>query len=214
MTDENQNRDWLATERDSLDRELDAALAKYAAVEPRTGLEERLLANLRAEREHAPDRAWWRWSVVSAVMLAAVVIVVTLAWKPSTQRAPVIADHPLTATPGVKQPGPGPTVASKGPASGDNSPAPRPTIKPVMHRTHSVAVAEAHPKLDQFPSPQPLSEQEKILQSYVAAYPHEALLIAIDRGEALRRDLEELKVLASGQRPTDSEEQNQDTTRR
>jgi hypothetical protein len=35
---------------DEFDRMLDAALAKYAAVEPRTGLEERVLANLRPSR--------------------------------------------------------------------------------------------------------------------------------------------------------------------
>ena len=50
MADENQNHDWQAAERDPLDRDLDAALAKYAAVEPRAGLEDRVLANLRAER--------------------------------------------------------------------------------------------------------------------------------------------------------------------
>jgi hypothetical protein len=44
------------------------------------------------------------------------------------------------------------------------------------------------PKLDQFPSPQPLSEQEKILAAYVAKYPEDALLLAQARAEALRRD--------------------------
>jgi hypothetical protein len=45
--------------------------------------------------------------------------------------------------------------------------------------------------LDQFPSPQPLSEQEKILANYVAKYPEHAALIAEARMEALRRDEEE-----------------------
>jgi hypothetical protein len=35
---------------DDLDRLLDAALAKYAQVEPRSGLENRVLATLHAER--------------------------------------------------------------------------------------------------------------------------------------------------------------------
>jgi hypothetical protein len=47
------------------------------------------------------------------------------------------------------------------------------------------------PKLAQFPSPRPLSEQEKILMSYVAQYPQTAALVAQDRAEALERDLEE-----------------------
>jgi hypothetical protein len=49
----------------------------------------------------------------------------------------------------------------------------------------------AEPKLDVFPSPLPLSEQEKMLASYVAEYPKEAALIARLRTEALQREFEE-----------------------
>jgi hypothetical protein len=48
-----------------------------------------------------------------------------------------------------------------------------------------------YPKLDQFPSPQPLSEQEKILANYVARFHDEALLVARARSESLQRDREE-----------------------
>jgi hypothetical protein len=72
-----------------------------------------------------------------------------------------------------------------------------------------------NPKLDQFPSPRPLSEQEKLLQSYVAEYPERAVLIARARTEALRQDqLEEMKGFPSGDRGTDSDERNYDTTDR
>src|SRR5277367_3104363 len=169
MADENQNHDRQASDRDALDREFDIALAKYAAVEPRPGLEERILVNLRAERGNAAERSWWRWSVVSAVALAAVVIVVTLAWKANTQYAPAIANHPSIVAPSVQQPGQ--RLASNGTENDAHPPAPRPTIRHVLHRVYATAVAETHPKLDQFPSPQPLSEQEKILASYVEEYP-------------------------------------------
>jgi hypothetical protein len=59
-----------------------------------------------------------------------------------------------------------------------------------MHRPQSEAVAD-YPKLDQFPSPRPLSEQEKILESYVTNYPEHAALIARARAEELRRDAAE-----------------------
>jgi hypothetical protein len=49
----------------------------------------------------------------------------------------------------------------------------------------------AGPKLEQFPSPQPMSEQEKILASYVAQYPEHAALIAEARSEALKKDRRE-----------------------
>ncbi len=60
------------------------------------------------------------------------------------------------------------------------------------------AVVASGPKLDQFPSPRPLSEQEKILASYVTKYPKHAALIAQARAEALRQDLaEEMKDAAA-----------------
>jgi hypothetical protein len=49
----------------------------------------------------------------------------------------------------------------------------------------------AAPKRDQFPSPQPLSEQEKLLASYVAHDPHHAVLIARAQAELERQDHEE-----------------------
>jgi hypothetical protein len=71
------------------------------------------------------------------------------------------------------------------------------------------------PKLDQFPSPQPLSEQEKILQSYVAENPEQAVLLARSRTEALRQDqLEEMNSFPAGARDTNSEERNNGTTER
>jgi hypothetical protein len=213
MADENQNHDWQAAERDRLDRELDIALAKYAAAEPRAGLEERVLANLRTERRGVSDRVWWRWGVASAVALAAVVMVVALAWRSSMQPPPVIADHPSTATPRAEQPGP--RVASNGAENGTSSPAHPPTTRRVVRRAHARAVAEAYPKLDQFPSPQPLSEQEKILVSYVEAYPDYAVVVARARTESLRRDeLEETKAFPSSGWATDSDEPNNDKTNR
>jgi len=210
MADENQNHDWQAAERDPLDRELDAALAKYAAVEPRAGLEERVLANVRAERGRVSDRAWWRWGVASAVALAAVVMVVTLAWRSHTQRAPVIVEHPSTATPRVEQPGP--RVASNRAENGTNS---LPRTRRVVRRAPASAVAEAHPKLDQFPSPQPLSEQEKILASYVEDYPERAVLLARARTEALRSDqIEERQASTAGAWTPDLEVRMNDTTQR
>jgi hypothetical protein len=54
----------------------------------------------------------------------------------------------------------------------------------------SAAVA-VQPKLDQFPSPRPLSEQEQILANYVAEYPETAALIAQLRTEEREKEREE-----------------------
>ncbi len=47
-----------------------------------------------------------------------------------------------------------------------------------VHRAQPEVVASASPRLDQFPSPRPLSEQEKILLDYVGRFPDEAARVA------------------------------------
>jgi len=79
-------------------------------------------------------------------------------------------------------------------------------------------VVAATPRLDRFPSPEPLSEQERLLRNYVAQYPEQAVRLARLRSEALRQDqLEEMNAFP-GDRAPDSEERtdgrNNDTTRR
>ena len=194
MEEQNQNRgsngyDQAGAELDSV---LDASLRKYAAVEPRVGLEERVLANLRAERIRNTDRGWWRWRW--AVALATIVaLVVALAWKSGKQSPPIVAKST--------------SVTMQNPVSLGTHVASVDGDAPRLHG-HSVrntprrplraqSAATVIPRLDVFPSPQPLSEQEKIMASYVAEYPEHAALIARARMDALRRDVEERKAISS-----------------
>jgi len=55
-------------------------------------------------------------------------------------------------------------------------------------------VATAAPKLDQFPSPRPLSEQELALARYVNEFPQEAMLIARAQEEYEKEIQREMKV--------------------
>jgi hypothetical protein len=188
MADEKPNRrdpDWLRQD-DDLGLDLDAVLAQYAAAEPRVGLEERILANLRAERSHVPDRTWWRWAIAGA--LAAVIIVgVTLAWRSAKPSQPTVANRPQPSLHESLKPGTEVTVQDN---TATQPHAHTPIRRATVHPPRTV-VGEKSPKLDQFPSPQPLSEQEKLLASYVNQYPEHASLIAQARMEALRRDQEE-----------------------
>ena len=196
--------------QNELDRILDAALAKYAAVEPREGLEQRVLANLRAEPP-IPGRAWWRWGVMAAV---ATVFLLTLAltWRSDKQLHPVMANRPVvTAQPPKER-----TIqtVSNAQSSGIRPVRPNAGRKVAVPPSPTLAIARP-PKLDQFPSPQPLSEQEKILQSYVAENPEQAVLLARARTEALRQDqLEEMNSFPAGAADTNSEERNNNTTER
>ena len=200
---------------DSLDPVLDAALAKYAAVEPRAGLEDRVLAHLRAERERVPVHAWWRWSLAGALAVV-IVAALTLAWRSGKSSGkpshPAIANHSPAPATVAKEPGT--QVASNSERTGVRSTVAPHARRNVAHREDIPATTAAAPKLDQFPSPQPLSEQEKMLQSYVAQYPDRAVLIARARSEALRQDIEEMRNFPSSDPPADFEDPNHDTSER
>jgi len=198
--------------QDEFDRMLDAALAKYAAVEPRTGLEERVLASLRAEQARVPDHAWWRWSAMAAVA-AAIVVAVALSLRSDKPSHPVVANHPPTPIQARKERGT--EIISIGQGSGSRPARPSTERKPEMRPSPPEGVIARAPKLEQFPSPQPLSEQEKLLQNYVAENPEQAVLLARARTEALRQDqLEEMNSFPSGDPARDSEERNHGTTER
>jgi hypothetical protein len=51
----------------------------------------------------------------------------------------------------------------------------------------------AEPKLDQFPSPRPLSKQEELLARYAREHPQEANLIAQAQAELEKQDLLEFE---------------------
>jgi hypothetical protein len=176
------------------DCEFDDALAKYARVEPRAGLEERILANLRAEPARVPNPAGWRWSV--AIVLAAVVVAaLVVGWRPGKSSRPLLVKRPSTSAPGPNDPRP--KVAANDGAKQLH--AVQVSKRAATHRSPRPTVAATvNPKLDQFPSPQPLSEQEQILASYVAQFHEQAVLIARVANEELQRDRAELIDKAQG----------------
>lgn len=205
MADEKSNRrdsDCLR-ENDDLGRELDAALAKYAAAEPCAGLEERILANLRAEQTHVSDRTWWRWGIAGA-LASIIVLMAALAWRSARPSQRMVANRPEATTQESQKSGTQ-VAAHEG---GATHPRPHcPIRRTTAHSPRTTAVREKSPKLDQFPSPRPLSEQEKILASYVNQYPEHASLIAQARMEALRRDKEEELREAGANSTQDSQPQ-------
>jgi hypothetical protein len=150
------------------DDQLDAVLAKYAAGEPRTGLEERILAKLKSRERASVPVVWSRWA---GALAAALLVAISLLWveKHSPQQ---LLPRPTTL----------PEQASHQPIA--QSPPPHSTVKPVKVRAAGKrsftqpALAAAEPKLDRFPSPQPLTEEELALVRYVQSFPQEATLIA------------------------------------
>jgi len=198
------------TKRNELDSILNAALAKYAAIEPRAGLEDRILANLQARQARVPDRVWWRWGVTGA-LAAVVVMVFALAWRSGKLSPPFVANHSSAAKQGHQEPATKATVHDERNEVGT----PMRITKAAAHRQHLAVAASNPPKLERFPSPQPLSEQEKMLQSYVAKYPEHAVLVARALTHAVTPDqLKGIQAFPVHTGAMDSEEPNDDTTER
>lgn len=189
MTDDNPSQDNMNQrnlENLALDHELDAALAKFAAVEPRAGLEERVLANLLAEKRHAVHRSRWRWPAVAT--LAAVIAVSLFAiWRSGKPAENIVEQNSSATTQTHRQ------DRTQIANNGDRS-----SILPHKAPRRTTAVVVPAPKLDAFPSPQPLSEQERMLTEYVAEHHQQAVLVARARMVELKQDLaEEMKEAAA-----------------
>jgi hypothetical protein len=182
MTDDTNKFDM--TEGGSWDDQIDAALAKNAAVEPRAGLEERILAHLRAETKTSASVVWWPWA---GVVAAAILIAALLLWKLERPRDERIVRHQPTL-----QPGRHPQVAAHATVPKIEQPplraSGRRSRRHIARETTEIAVA---PKLDQFPSARPLTPEEKMLMEYIERYYDEAVLIARARDEQIQQDRKE-----------------------
>lgn len=171
-------------EDDFLERTLNAAIAKYAAIEPRAGLEDRILTNLLSQVDQ-PAVSWLRpiaWESIAVALLAIGMVAAISILLPSVHRQPIVeVQHP-------------PAVRRHADVPIDTQPTakPAPLAKETMRKQfHPVAASIAAPHMETFPSPQPLSQQERILERYVNNYPADAALVAEARTEALRRNAEE-----------------------
>jgi len=127
--------------RDEFDSLLDAALESYAKLEPPPGMEERIVARIRASRERA-SFGWWRWAAVAIPALAGLVAVFTYRAAP-----------PLDP----------PRVAWTAP--------PAPVLAPRVTKRVQRARRAALPRLEVFPTPSPLTSEERALLVLVAQSP-------------------------------------------
>src|SRR3954447_2435194 len=101
MTDPENNK--------QLDQLLDSMLSAYSAVEPRPGLENRILANVR-DAADSPATAWWSWKWLWAGAAAAVALLLLTLWtgrdRPATSPSNPVVHVPRTAQPAPQaQPG-------------------------------------------------------------------------------------------------------------
>ena len=183
--------------QDALDRRIGAALRSYteppALAEPRIALAQ-IMERARGERPARQPR-WWIWGLAAAaVCLIAAVLAVRLMPAP---RLPEIAKSPHA--PGVV------TV----PASPDHSAIAEARVPAIRRTPHPAStagreVAAALPKLDVFPTPEPLSPQEQALLAFATNVPPKAQQQVVN---AERHIGDPITIAALKIRPLDVSEQ-------
>jgi len=142
-----------------LEEILDAMLSDYSGEQPRPGLETRVLATLRAEAGRKKDLVMlWRWLLGFGGIVAAMAVLLAVDFWQAAQAPSGIA---VAKAPVAVQ-----KIIS--PVTGETQPA-----KKARPRRQQVPVTTADVRLDVFPTPSPLSEQEKLLLRYLAGTPHE-----------------------------------------
>jgi hypothetical protein len=177
-----------------VDELLDAALKRYGGEGPRAGLEMRVLAGVRS-RQGAARRRRLVWALAAcAGMLAAIVLVLHFARAP--RREPVIsASAPRQAAKTAASPG------SADSLSGSPRLVQGPREKP---RTPKPGVRDTK-RPEQFPTPMPLTEQEKLLLTYFANTTKPDLLAETNKADGAA-EISNIKVAPLEIEPLDDSE--------
>jgi hypothetical protein len=151
--------------RDDLDRFLDSALATYADPGPDSGITQRILARVAAEPARRQSWRWLPWAVAAPVAAGLLSLFMLSGSKPVHR--PTEGGNQAR----VVQP---PYSRTGGERSTSNlrlGPARQAQVSRPHSKSGGPAIAvktEPLPKLDVFPTPQPLSSEEQALVDYAA----------------------------------------------
>lgn len=188
-------------EKDQLDRLLDAGLATYADPGPNSGLEQRMLAALAATyAEHVtpakPRPRWLPWAIAIPVAAGLLILWISIGktvHAPSTQPQMAIRKSaPATEALATKTPEHGQAKLPSEPNARRNVAASAPFAS-AQGKLMPCADTNPHcgkrsiPKLDVFPTPTPLTDEERALLAAADTGPpseREALIASQQRGDA------------------------------
>lgn len=188
-------------EKDALDLLLDSALATYADPGDNAGLEQRVLAAVAASRaEQAaavkPRRRWLPWAI--AIPVAAGLLILWLSEKtvhaPSTQPQMAVHQDAARSEPQIAEaPKPDHAKHPSGAKAHRDVAAVSAPFGFAQGRLKSCPDTGLHcrgaslPKLDVFPTPEPLTDQERTLAAVADAGPpsqREALIVSQQHADA------------------------------
>ena len=194
-------------DQENLHRWLDRALVEYGNMEPRPGLEARVLANLSAERERITVRQRWFWALTLAATAAVIILAVWMESNTGLRTKPPTSLTTASEQQAERKQRPVETTKPDVLQQSRKSASPRVDRNRTVHSFETAAA----PKLDRFPSSQPLSEQERLLLAYLNQTPKEEVMLAIAKtksNEDLRvKDLE-IQSLENETPASESSERN------
>jgi hypothetical protein len=166
-------------DQESLHRWLDRALVEYGNTEPRPGLESRVLANLYAERERITARQRWFWALTLTATAAVLILAV---WMESDTALRTKIPAPMSASEQQAESKQRAVETAKPDVFQQSRKIASPRAD--RNRTLHGVKAAAAPKLDRFPSSQPLSEQERLLLAYLNQTPKEEVMLTIAKAKS------------------------------
>ncbi|MDD5542949.1 MAG: hypothetical protein PHX83_07210 [Acidobacteriia bacterium] len=177
---------------------IDEGLAHHSPVEPRPGLERRILANLAGQK---PAWTWprWAWAAASVALISAAVLFAFFIHRPQ------IPQHSTQAA--LEKPA-SPVTPLEPPMAPQKKTIPPGRSIRVRALQNIVNKPSFQPRLAQFPSPTPLSEQEQLLVQFLNQH-HDA---AVEFAKIQNQPMEDLKIedikiepLSENSKPTSDE---------
>jgi hypothetical protein len=174
-----------ANDNDRFDQWLDSALKEYGNVHPRVGLESRIVNSLEARGRLVIRRRW----TLGIVATAATVLALTI-WVGSPRHSGGRIAYSAGASIGTR---PKRHELAMAQPSLVNTPRRRARHQlGKSPRTVNRVLTTKEPRLEQFPSPRPLSEQEQLLAAYVTQFHERAVLMARAQTELRKQEQQEI----------------------
>jgi hypothetical protein len=154
-----------------IDEMLDSLLASYSSVEPRPGLQTRIIATLRDSANRGTSHGWWNFKWLWAAVVVAAIIIAAMLINGRRRIEP--PTHVIVQTiPAIPKPEIQPHAPVKHSVTAGIHRR-KPSTVPTSLQNATLALNE-RPAV--FPTPAPLSEQEKLLLSYLAGTPREEVV--------------------------------------
>jgi hypothetical protein len=159
-----------------IDDMLDSLLTNYSSAEPRSGLKNRILANLREAEEKEAAHGWWSFKWLWAGVVAVAIIVAAVLVNGRHRVEP-----PTNVVVKNSQPAPRPEIQSRAPIARQETAKihrRKPSRVPTTQQNATLALRD-RPAV--FPTPTPLSEQERLMFTYLETTPREVVIAQLPR---------------------------------